>query len=68
MKLAALFSDHMVLQRDIAIPVWGWAEPGRHVTVEVAGNSAGATAGTDGKWLSIGTGIALPGARLAADL
>ena len=52
MKLAALFSDHMVLQRDIAIPVWGWAEPGRHVTVEVAGNSAGATAGTDGKWLA----------------
>ncbi|MFA6175098.1 MAG: sialate O-acetylesterase [Phycisphaerae bacterium] len=52
MKLAALFSDHMVLQRDIAIPVWGWAEPDSHVTVELAGNCARATAGVDGKWLA----------------
>jgi sialate O-acetylesterase len=23
-KLHNLFTDHMVLQRDIAVPVWGW--------------------------------------------
>ena len=51
MKLAALFSDHMVLQRDMAIPVWGWAEPGSQVSVEIAGNCAMATVGTDGKWM-----------------
>lgn len=27
-KLPALFSDHAVLQRDMAVPVWGWADPG----------------------------------------
>lgn len=50
MKLASLFSDHMVLQRDQEIPVWGWAEPGQTVTVELAGRSAQAIAGADGKW------------------
>ena len=28
LRLPKAFSDHMVLQRDIAAPVWGWAEPG----------------------------------------
>ena len=52
MKLASLFSDHAVLQREIEIPVWGWAEPGGQVTVELAGNCAMTTAGADGKWLA----------------
>ena len=52
MKLASLFSDHMVLQRDISIPVCGWSEPGTQVTVELAGNSATVKAGEDGKWLA----------------
>lgn len=25
LKLANVFSDHMVLQREKAVPVWGWA-------------------------------------------
>ncbi|HTL51586.1 MAG TPA: sialate O-acetylesterase, partial [Planctomycetota bacterium] len=50
MRLAALFSDHMVLQRDHPLPVWGWAKPGETVTVELAGKSAQATAGADGRW------------------
>ena len=52
MKLAALFSDHMVLQRDIPIPVWGWAEPGSLIAVEISGLGATATAGADGNWLA----------------
>jgi len=52
MKLASLFTDHMVLQREIEIPVWGWAESGRLVTVELAGTTVTATAGADGKWLA----------------
>jgi len=52
MKLAALFSDHMVLQRDVPIPVWGWAEPGSLITVEISGSNATATSGADGKWLA----------------
>ena len=32
-KLPALFSDNAVLQRDMKVPVWGWAAPGEKVTV-----------------------------------
>ena len=27
-KLPAIFSDHMVMQAETTVPVWGWAEPG----------------------------------------
>jgi sialate O-acetylesterase len=49
-RLPAIFSDHMVLQRDAAIPVWGWADPGEAVEVKIAGQSAKATADGQGKW------------------
>jgi sialate O-acetylesterase len=48
--LPALFSDHMVLQSNFAAPVWGWADPGEKVTVNIAGQTQTATAGPDGKW------------------
>ena len=28
LKLPAILGDNMVLQRDLPVPVWGWAEPG----------------------------------------
>ena len=34
-RMACLFTDHMVLQRDQQLPVWGWAAPGRPVTVKI---------------------------------
>ncbi|MEP6669816.1 MAG: sialate O-acetylesterase [Chthoniobacter sp.] len=49
-KLAALFSDHMVVQADTPVPVWGWAEPGEEVTVTLAAQSKTTQAGTDRKW------------------
>ncbi len=49
-SLPAIFGNHMVLQRDGAVPVWGQADPGEKVTVSAAGASASATAGPDGKW------------------
>src|SRR3954453_16618840 len=48
-KLPAIFGDHMVLQRDQKVPVWGWADEGEKVTVEFAGQKAEATA-KGGKW------------------
>jgi sialate O-acetylesterase len=51
LKLAALFSDHMVVQRDKPVPVWGWADPGEQVTVSFAGQKKTAVAGPDGKWM-----------------
>lgn len=34
LRLPALFSDNMVLQRNSTVPVWGWAAPGAEVTVQ----------------------------------
>ena len=49
-RLAAPISDHMVLQREKPVAVWGWADAGEAVTVTFAGQSKSATAGADGKW------------------
>jgi sialate O-acetylesterase len=49
-RLASPFGSHMVLQRGMAVPVWGTAEGGETVTVEFAGQKKSATAGTDGHW------------------
>ena len=49
-KLHNLFTDHMVLQRDIAVPVWGWADDGEQVTVEFRGKKVSTTA-KGGKWM-----------------
>ena len=42
--LHPLFTDHMVFQRGIKAPVWGWTTPGKKVTVSMDGKSASATA------------------------
>jgi sialate O-acetylesterase len=49
-KLASPFTAHMVLQRDMKVPVWGTADPAETVTVQFAGQSKSATAGADGAW------------------
>lgn len=51
MKLAALFSDNAILQRDRAVPIWGWSTPGETVTVEFAGQKKSGKADASGKWL-----------------
>ncbi|MEI6166361.1 MAG: sialate O-acetylesterase [bacterium] len=48
--LPRLFSDHMVLQRDLAAPVWGWADPGETITVTIEGKTCSAIADKDGRW------------------
>lgn len=48
--LPSLFADHMVLQRNKLIPVWGWAEPGEQVVVKMEGQEGIATADADGRW------------------
>ena len=48
--LPNVFSDHMVLQRNLQNPVWGWDEPGTQVTVKIGDQSHTAKAGQDGQW------------------
>jgi len=50
LRLARLFGDGMVLQRDTRIPVWGWAAPGTRVSATLHGRSARATADSVGAW------------------
>jgi sialate O-acetylesterase len=50
-KLARLFSDHVVLQRQKPIPVWGWANSGEKIKVTLAGQTQNTKAGADGKWM-----------------
>jgi len=49
-KLHPTFSDHAVLQRDLAVPVWGTAADGESVTVEFGGQKRTAIA-KDGHWM-----------------
>ena len=49
--VSQVFGSNMVLQRSIPAPVWGWAAPGRKVTVRIADRSADATADANGKWM-----------------
>jgi sialate O-acetylesterase len=50
-KLSKVFTPHMVLQRGMAVPIWGTAAPGEKVSVEFAGKTKSATADDKGAWL-----------------
>ncbi len=52
LRLPAVFGDHAVLQREVAVPVWGWAEPGASVAVTCNGQTVTADADADGKWMA----------------
>jgi sialate O-acetylesterase len=52
-RVPAVFSDGMVLQRDTTVPVWGWARPGERVNVRGswdASTTVSAVAENDGRW------------------
>ena len=49
-EVSPLFSDHMVLQRDQRLPVWGSARPGEEITVRCAGQEKKTTADGTGGW------------------
>ncbi len=50
-KLPGIFGDHMVLQREQKLPIWGWASPGEAVSVQFDNQAAlTTTADAQGKW------------------
>jgi sialate O-acetylesterase len=59
-RLPKVIGDHMVLQRDRPLPIWGWADPGEEVTVKLDEATATAKADAQGNWK-----VALP--AVAAD-
>lgn len=49
-KPARIFSDNMVLQREIKIPIWGTAAPGEKIVVFFNGKFASGNTDISGKW------------------
>ena len=52
-KLAKIFSDHMMVQRNKPINVWGNASPNSKVKITLVDKSTEVTAGADGRWLGV---------------
>lgn len=50
-KVDSMFGDHMVIQCEMAVPVWGTAEAGEKITVKFQGQTKTATANDAGKWM-----------------
>ncbi|MBI5431264.1 MAG: hypothetical protein HZA52_00355 [Planctomycetes bacterium] len=49
-RVPAIFGSHMVLQRELAVPIWGRAAPGEAVTVACAGVERSTRADASGAW------------------
>ena len=45
-----VFSSNMVLQRNIEIPVWGWASPGERINITLGEQKIRTKAEATGKW------------------
>lgn len=50
LNLAPIFTDHAVLQRRKPLPVWGTAQPGAQVIVQMGEEKCFAEAASDGRW------------------
>jgi sialate O-acetylesterase len=51
LKLPAVFGSHMVLQRGMPLPVWGWADPQEEITVSFRDQSRSTVTDADGRWM-----------------
>ena len=49
-RLPGFFSDHMVLQQESEIPVWGWCDPGEDISVTLGKAEATTTGDSSGTW------------------
>ncbi len=50
LSMSSLYTDYMVLQRDVPLDIHGTANTGEKITVEIGGQKASATADNQGKW------------------
>src|SRR5205085_1753593 len=49
-RLPAIFGDHMVLQREAAAPVWGWAAVDEEISIALDQQTLKTKADGNGKW------------------
>lgn len=50
-RLPSVIGSNMVLQRDMAVPLWGWAGPGEKVTVVMGSTTLETKADRSGAWM-----------------
>lgn len=50
LKINPVFSDHMVLQREVPVPVWGQADPGHEIEVTLGSHTRSVKTAKDGTW------------------
>src|SRR5580698_4523749 len=65
-RLPGILSDHMVLQRDIPIHLWGWADPCERISVQLGKTMVSATTDELGHW-SVYIPPQQPGAPVSID-
>lgn len=53
LRINTVFSDHMVLQRNAPVTIWGAATPGDHITVSIAGHNSTVETDKDGAWRTV---------------
>src|SRR5262245_22784510 len=52
-KLPKIFANHMVLQRDKPLVVWGWSTANETLTVKLASESLQVNANERGEWKAV---------------
>ncbi|KAB2640978.1 MAG: sialate O-acetylesterase [Verrucomicrobia bacterium] len=62
-RLPKIFTDNMMLQRDLPVHVWGWADAGEAVSVTLSGKTAATKADAKGQW-----SLALPAIKSGENL
>ncbi len=50
-RLPKFFSDNMVLQRNVSIPLWGWAKANEKIVVQFNKQTKNTSADKTGKWM-----------------
>ncbi|MEH6656407.1 sialate O-acetylesterase [Leeuwenhoekiella marinoflava] len=52
LKLPALFTDNMILQQQMEVPIWGWSDNKSDITIKTSwdGKTYTAVLGSEGKW------------------
>ncbi len=51
LKLHPIFTDNIVLQRDMPVPIWGTSDPEDKITVSFSEQTKDAVTDKDGKWI-----------------
>ena len=67
-RLPSIIGSNMVLQQDTPLTIWGWAQPGESVRIQIAGQSVNVKADNTGRWKGVLKPLAAEGKVLTMDI